>query len=44
MKGLLIPWGVYAIVLALHLVLPAHRVRGYVRGPDGTPLACLRCS
>jgi protein-S-isoprenylcysteine O-methyltransferase Ste14 len=38
MKGVLIPWCVYAIVLALHLVLPAHRVRGYVKDASGTPL------
>lgn len=37
--GFCTPWIVYALVLALHLVLPAQRVRGYVRGADGAPLA-----
>lgn len=38
MIGFLAPWCIYAIVLALHLVLPAQRVSGYVRGQDGVPL------
>lgn len=36
--GFLAPWGAYALVLALHIVLPAREVAGYVRGPDGSPL------
>ena len=37
--GFFAPWLLCAAVLALHLVLPARRVRGYVRGADGEPLA-----
>jgi delta14-sterol reductase len=37
--GFFAPWIVDAAVLALHLVLPARRVTGYVRGADGRPLA-----
>ncbi len=36
--GFFAPWAVYALVLALHLLLPARRVQGYVRAPDGSPL------
>jgi len=36
--GLLAPLVVYALVLALHVVLPARVVDGYVRGPEGRPL------
>ena len=38
MLGFFAPWIVYAAVLALHLLLPARNVDGYVRGADGTPL------
>ncbi len=38
MTGFFAPWIVYALILALHLVLPARRITGYVRGPDGRPL------
>jgi len=37
--GFLAPFVIYAYVLALHLVLPAQRVRGYVRDATGTPLS-----
>lgn len=33
------PLLVYLFVLGLHRLLPARRVAGYVRGPDGAPLA-----
>lgn len=36
--GFFAPWIVYAIVLALHVVVPAREVAGYVRGADGAPL------
>jgi protein-S-isoprenylcysteine O-methyltransferase Ste14 len=36
--GFFSPWAVDAIVLALHLLLPARKVNGYVRGGDGKPL------
>lgn len=36
--GFFAPWVVCALVLALHRLLPARRVQGYVRGPDGQPL------
>jgi len=36
--GFFAPWIVYALILALHVVLPARHVTGYVRGPDGKPL------
>jgi protein-S-isoprenylcysteine O-methyltransferase Ste14 len=36
--GFFAPAGVYALVLLLHLVLPARHVEGYVRGADGQPL------
>lgn len=36
--GFLAPFVIYAVVLALHLLLPAQRVRGYVRDATGTPL------
>jgi protein-S-isoprenylcysteine O-methyltransferase Ste14 len=38
MAGFLAPWCVYALVLVLHVVLPAREVDGYVRGVDGAPL------
>lgn len=38
MIGALVPLCVYAIVLALHLVLPAQHVHGYVKDATGTPL------
>lgn len=38
MMGFFAPWIVHAVVLALHLALPARWVDGYVRGPDGRPL------
>ena len=38
MLGFLAPWIVYAAVLALHILLPARQVPGYVRGADGRPL------
>jgi protein-S-isoprenylcysteine O-methyltransferase Ste14 len=38
MVGFFTPWVVYATILALHIVLPARHVAGYVRGSDGTPL------
>ena len=34
MSGFLAPWIVYALVVALHVVLPAHTVAGYVRDPE----------
>lgn len=36
--GFFAPWLVYAAVLVLHLILPAQRVRGYVRDAAGEPL------
>jgi hypothetical protein len=37
--GFFAPWFVYALVLALHLIVPSQRVRGYVRDPaTGEPL------
>jgi protein-S-isoprenylcysteine O-methyltransferase Ste14 len=36
--GFLAPWLVYATVLALHVVLPAQEVAGYMRRADGRPL------
>ncbi len=36
--GFFAPWIVYALILALHVVLPARHVTGYVRGTDGKPL------
>ncbi len=36
--GFFAPFVLYALVLLLHLVLPAQRVRGYVCGADGRPL------
>lgn len=36
--GFFAPWIIYAVVLALHLLLPAQRVAGYVKGSDGEPL------
>ncbi len=38
MTGFLAPLAVYALVLALHLVVPARWTPGYVRGADGQPL------
>lgn len=38
MLGFFSPWMVYAAVLALHVLLPARHVSGYVRGADGQPL------
>src|SRR5271169_5598005 len=38
MTGFFAPWIVYALILALHVVLPGRRVTGYVRGPNGRPL------
>lgn len=38
MIGFAIPWMVYAVVIALQLVLPARRVGGYVRDARGEPL------
>jgi len=38
MLGFFSPWMVYAAVLALHVVLPARRVPGYVRDAEGKPL------
>lgn len=37
-EGFLAPWGIYAAVLLLHLVLPARHVEGYVRDATGAPL------
>jgi delta14-sterol reductase len=34
--GFFAPWLVYALLLALHLSLPAHKVAGYVRDRDNT--------
>jgi delta14-sterol reductase len=39
--GFFAPWAVDLVVLALHAVVPARRVAGYVRGADGKPL-CYR--
>ena len=36
--GFFAPWIVYAVVIALQLVLPARRVQGYVRDSYGKPL------
>ena len=36
--GFFAPWIVYAVVLVLHVVVPAREVAGYVRGADGAPL------
>jgi delta14-sterol reductase len=36
--GFFAPWGVYALVLALHVALPARQVAGYVRDASGVPL------
>jgi protein-S-isoprenylcysteine O-methyltransferase Ste14 len=36
--GFFSPWAVYLVVVALHVLLPARDVAGYVRGPDGAPL------
>ncbi|MCA9691789.1 MAG: DUF1295 domain-containing protein [Nannocystaceae bacterium] len=37
--GFATPWALYALILILHLALPARRVRGYVRDPQtGAPL------
>jgi delta14-sterol reductase len=37
--GFFAPWLIYAVVLLLHLVVPARRVAGYVRDPEtGEPL------
>mgnify|MGYP002642010812 CR=1 FL=1 len=36
--GFFAPWCIYALVLALHLVLPARRVVGYAVGGRGEPL------
>jgi protein-S-isoprenylcysteine O-methyltransferase Ste14 len=36
--GFFAPWIVYALVLALAVVVPARAVAGYVRGDDGRPL------
>lgn len=37
--GFFAPWAIYAVVLALHLLLPARRVAGYVRDErTGEPL------
>jgi delta14-sterol reductase len=33
--GFFAPWLIYALLLALHMVLPARRVTGYVRNKDG---------
>ncbi|MGZ5957691.1 MAG: DUF1295 domain-containing protein, partial [Myxococcaceae bacterium] len=38
MLGFFSPWIVYTAVLALHVLLPARNVAGYVRGADGKPL------
>ncbi len=38
MTGFFAPWIVDALILALHVVLPARRVTGYVRGPAGRRL------
>ena len=37
--GFIAPFVIYAYVLALHLVLPAQEVRGYVRDASDTPLS-----
>jgi delta14-sterol reductase len=36
--GFFAPWGVYALVLTLHVALPAREVAGYVRDESGVPL------
>jgi delta14-sterol reductase len=37
--GFFAPWIIYAVILALHLVLPARNVEGYVNDPEtGRPL------
>ncbi len=36
--GFFAPWAIHALVLVLHLVVPAQRVHGYVRDPSGAPL------
>ena len=37
--GFFAPWLIYLLILALHIVLPAHKVTGYVRDPNnGKPL------
>lgn len=38
MLGFFSPWIVYGAILALHVVLPARHVSGYVRDETGTPL------
>lgn len=38
LAGFLAPFVIYAAVLALHLLLPARRVEGYVRDAEGVPL------
>lgn len=39
LSGFFTPWIIYAGITALHLVLPARQVQGYVRHPDtGAPL------
>ena len=36
--GFFAPWAIHALVLVLHVVVPAQRVRGYVRDAGGAPL------
>lgn len=38
LAGFLAPFVIYAAILALHLLLPARRVEGYVRDAEGVPL------
>ena len=38
LAGFLAPFVIYAAILALHLLLPARRVEGYVRDAEGIPL------
>jgi protein-S-isoprenylcysteine O-methyltransferase Ste14 len=33
LQGFFAPWAIYAILLALHVLLPARRIAGYVRDP-----------
>lgn len=40
--GFFAPWAIYVGLLALHLLLPAHRVEGYVRDPRGGDLLHYR--